>query len=229
MSQSANVRSTESIRDFRIAMTNFSEEGRNALSAVEMELRRTRDWLQRDQLGYWQNQIKRRNEQLSMARTELHRRRLSQGNSEAISDSEQKENVRLAQRRVEEAEDKLKTVKRWVPVLEHAISEYHAAAQPLGDRLTGSLQNSLVLLDRMLASLEAYLLLAPPDTPPVTAGMTSTGPRTAVSSAPEEEADAPVTPAPAPASESAAATTSKAPAEGSKPDDKASRPDGDPA
>lgn len=227
MSQSANVRSTELIRDFRIALTNFSEEGRNALSAVEMEIRRTRDWLQRDQLGYWQNQIKRRNEQLSMARTELYRRRLSQANSEAISDSEQKENVRLAQRRVEEAEDKLRTVKRWVPVLDHAISEYHAVAQPLGDRLTGSLQNSLVLLDRMLASLEAYLLLAPPDTPPVASGMTSSGPATAVSSVPEEADDAPLSPAPA--SASAAVTTSKAPADGSEPDGTTTRPDGDPA
>lgn len=184
MSTSANVKSIESVRDFRIALTTFAEDARNALSAVEMEIRRTRDWLQRDQLGHWQAQIKRRNELLSMARTELHRRRLSQSNSDAISDTEQKENVRTAQRRLEEAEQKLQCVKRWVPVLEHAIAEYHAASQPLGDRLTGSLQNSIMLLDRMVATLESYLAIAPPSTPATAADGTSRGPAAAVSEAP---------------------------------------------
>lgn len=165
MSQSANVRSIQAIHDFRIALTNFAEDARNALSSVEMEVRRTRDWLQRDQLAYWQSQVKRCNEQLSMARTELHRRRLSAHNSDAISDTEQKENVRIAQRRLDEAEHKVAHIKRWVPVLEHAISEYHACSQPLGDRLTGSLVNSLALLDRMVATLESYIATAPPPAP----------------------------------------------------------------
>ncbi len=165
MSQSANVRSVDAIRDFRVALTNFSEEARTALSSAEMEVRRTHDWLNRDQLTYWQAQIKRRNEQLSMARTELHRRRLSQQGSDAISDAEQKEAVRNAQRRLEEAEQKVALVKRWIPVLEHAIAEYHATSQPLGDRLTGSLVNSLTLLDRIVASLDHYLAAAPPAAP----------------------------------------------------------------
>ena len=104
MSQSANVRSVDAIREFRIAMTTFAEEARTALGSAEMEVRRTRDWLSRDQLTFWQAQVKRRNELLSIARTELHRRRLSQQGSDAVSDSEQKENVRTAQRRLEEAE-----------------------------------------------------------------------------------------------------------------------------
>ena len=193
MSQSANVHSTEAIRDFRIALTTFSEEGRNALGSVEMELRRARDWLQRDQLGYWQGQVKRSNELLSMARTELHRRRLSQANSDAISDTEQKEAVRAAQRRLEAAEDKVKRVKGWVPVLEHAIAEYHSSSQPLGDRLTGSLVNSITLLDRMLASLDSYLTLAAPSAP-VFASETE-GRAEAVSSAAPESPAEPAAPA----------------------------------
>jgi len=85
--------------------------------------------------------------------------------SDAISDTEQKEAVRNAQRRLEEAEQKLATVKRWVPVLEHAIAEYHATSQPLGDRLTGSLVNSLTLLDRVVGSLESYLATQAPSAP----------------------------------------------------------------
>src|SRR5262249_30237472 len=91
MSQSANVRSVEAIAAFRVAVTNAADDARNALGGTEMEIRRMRDWLQRAQLTYWQGQIKRRNELLSRARTELHRRRLQASNSDAISDTEQKE------------------------------------------------------------------------------------------------------------------------------------------
>lgn len=181
MSQSANVRSVEAIQHFKVALTNFADDARNALGGVEMEIKRTRDWLLRDQLGYWQSQVKRRNEALSMARTELHRRRLSQQGSDAISDTEQKENVRNAQRKLEEAEQKVVLVKKWAPVLEHAISEYHSTSQPLGDSLSGSLMNSLALLERMVASLDAYLATTAPSTPIAPPPTKSSGPSESIS------------------------------------------------
>jgi hypothetical protein len=156
MNQSANVRSVEAIEKFKLAMVNFGDDARNALTGVEMDLRRVRDWLVREQSMYWQTQVKKRTEQVSMARTELHRRRLSQQNSDAISDTEQKENLRIAQRRLEEAEDKVARVKKWIPILEHAIAEYNSAAQPLGDRLTGQFQNSLALLERTITAIYDY-------------------------------------------------------------------------
>ncbi|GAC1467130.1 MAG: hypothetical protein NVSMB9_08400 [Isosphaeraceae bacterium] len=164
MSQTANVRSIEAIHDFKVALTNFAEEARNALGATEMEIRRAHDWLLRDQLVYWQAQIKRCNEQLSTARAELHRRKLSQQGSGAISDTEQKEAVKLAQRRLEEAEHKVAKIKRWAPILEHAIAEYHSTSQPLGDSLTGSVVNSLALLERMVVTLESYVAMVPSST-----------------------------------------------------------------
>ena len=44
-----------------------------------------------------------------------------------------------------------------VPILQHAISEYHSHSQPIGDRLSGPFENSLALLDRMVAALDAYM------------------------------------------------------------------------
>ncbi|MGE3820433.1 MAG: hypothetical protein AB7I30_13545 [Isosphaeraceae bacterium] len=186
MSQTAKVRSVESIRDFKVAMNNFVEEARNALSSVEMEVRRVRDWVQRDQYSYWQSQVKRRNEQVSMARTELHRRRLSQQNSDAISDTEQKENLREAERRLAQAEEKVKIVKKWIPILEHEIAKYHSCSQPLGDCLAGSLQNSLALLERVIRSLESYLDLAPPTAPVVADERNQAAPSATVSSRPSD-------------------------------------------
>ncbi len=83
MSRSANVQSVQTLKDFKNAMITFAEDARNALSGVDMDLRRMRDLLERDQLGYWQAQVKRRKEELMQARADLHRRKISQQGSDA--------------------------------------------------------------------------------------------------------------------------------------------------
>src|ERR671912_1101985 len=138
MSQ-ANVRSVDALRDFKNALIAYAEEARNALNGVDMDVRRTRDWLERDQLMYWQTQVKKRNEQVSQARADLFRRQISQSNSDAVSDSDQKEALRIAIQRLRQAEEKLEKVRRWGPVLQHAIAEYNSTARPLGDRISGDL------------------------------------------------------------------------------------------
>ena len=166
MSKSANVLSVQTLKDFKLAMCTFAEDARNSLSGVDMELRRMRDWLERDQLGYWQSQIKKRQEDVMQARADLHKRKISQQGSDAVSDAEQKEALREATQQTDEsAEEKLAQVKRLIPVLHHAIDEYHSHSQPLGDHLSGGFEKSLFTLEKMIGSLEAYLALAAPTAP----------------------------------------------------------------
>ncbi len=179
MAQSAKVRSIQSLKDFRVALVTFTEEARNALSGVDMELKRMRDWLERDQLSYWQMQVKRRHEAVMMARTELYRRRISQQGSDAISDTEQKEALKEAERRLKVAEEKVAAVKKLIPVFHHSMAEYVSRASPLADHLSGGMDRSLGSLAKMIDSLEAYLALNAPAAPSVEAmggsspGMTS--------------------------------------------------------
>ena len=165
MAQSAKVLSIQALKDFRISLINFVEESRNALSGVDMELKRTRDWLERDQLGYWQMQVKRRHEAMMMARTELHRRKISQQGSDAVSDTEQKEALREAQRKLHMAEEKVEIVKKLIPIFHHAAAEYVSHSTPLADHLSGGVEKSLGSLEKMVQSLEAYLATAPPSAP----------------------------------------------------------------
>jgi len=165
MSRSANVLSTQTLTDFKITLCNFGEEARNALSGVEMELRRTRDWLERDQLGYWQAQVKRRQQDLTQARADLHKRKISQQGSDAVSDTEQKEALRDAQRRLGIAEEKVELIrKKLIPFLHHEIAEYHSHSQPLGDHLSGGFERSIAAMEKMIAALEMYLALRVPTT-----------------------------------------------------------------
>ena len=193
MAQAAKVLSIQALKDFRVGMVNFVEEARSALGGVDMELKRMRDWLERDQLGYWQMQVKRRHEAMMAARTELHRRKVSQQGSDAVSDTEQKEALREAQRRLHVAEEKVERVKKLIPIFHHAMSEYTARANPLADHLAGGVDRSLGSLEKMVESLEAYLALRAPLAPRDKSG-SSSGPQTPKTPdgavAPTAEADA---------------------------------------
>jgi hypothetical protein len=182
MSRTANVLSVQALKDFKNAMIKFAEEARNSLSGVDMELRRMRDWLERDQLGYWQAQIKRRQEELMQARADLHRRKISQQGSDAVSDADQKEALREAQRRLRVAEEKVALVKKLIPALHHAIAEYHSHSQPLGDHLAGGFDRSVAGLEKMTLALEAYLATAVPTAPRHEPAGTTSGAATAAGS-----------------------------------------------
>lgn len=186
MSQAARVLSVQALRDFRVSMIKFVEEARNALSGVDMELKRTRDWLERDQLGYWQMQVKRRQEAVMNARAELHKRQIAAKGSDSISDTQQKEALREAQRRLRVAEEKVQTVKRLVPIFQHAMAEYKSCASPLNDHLSGGIDKSLARLEHMVRSLEEYLALQAPSTQraaPLGSAATSGGSSSASTSA----------------------------------------------
>jgi hypothetical protein len=162
MSQSANVNSIDAIKDFRASYCRFAEDTKNALGAVDMEVRRALEWLLHDRPMYWQMEIKRSKEALSEAQAELFRRKLQARPGSEVRDTEQKEKVRKAKHRLEAAEAKLEIVKKWTPVFQHAVTEYQARSRPTADMLEGDVKLALSLLDRMATALDAYIATAPP-------------------------------------------------------------------
>lgn len=162
MAESARVHSIEGIQDFRASLCEFGEEVQHALGAVDMEIRRASDWLRHDRLMYWQREVRRRDQEIAQARSDLHRKNLSRASGYVPDVSEQKEALRIAQHRMREAELKVERVRKWGPAFQHAVAEYQGQARPLGDMMTGDLAKALALLDRMLAALDAYVTMAPP-------------------------------------------------------------------
>jgi hypothetical protein len=184
MSRAANVLSTQTLKDFKVTLVNFGEDARNALSGVDMELRRTRDWLERDQLGYWQAQVKRRQEEVMQARADLHKRKISQQGSDAVSDTEQKEALREATKKLRIAEEKVELIKKkLIPFLRHEIDEYHSHSQPLGDHLSGGFERAIAALEKMSIALESYLALRAPSAPRIDSHVQSGAATTASASA----------------------------------------------
>lgn len=162
MDSQARVGSIEVFDEFRAAYAKFGQAGRNALIAVDLEIRRMLDWLEKDQVAYWKAEIRRREEKLNEAKTALHRKRITAAFGNMASDSEEILMVRRAQAKLEQAEAKLKEVKQWYLTLEHEVNEYRGPSQQLGNALDAGVPRALSALTRMAEAVEAYLAVATP-------------------------------------------------------------------
>jgi hypothetical protein len=162
MSSQASVHSIDALKDLRVSLALYGEDTLGALGAVEAEVRRTLRWLQDERPFYWQEQIKRRREQVSQARAEVFKKNLQKRPDYAPPMSEQKENLRKAEASLQEAEKRLAAVRKWQPLYKQAILEYHASVQRLKDLAAGDIPRAVVVLTRLIDALESYLRVAPP-------------------------------------------------------------------
>jgi hypothetical protein len=158
----ANVHSIDALKDLRTAMALYGEDTLAALGAIEAEVRRTVRWLQEERPYYWQEQIKRRREQVSLAKAEVFRRQLQKRPDYTPPMSEQMENLRRAEASLQDAEKRLAMVRKWQPALQHAVLEYHASVQRLKDLAAADVPSAVNLLTRLIDALEAYLRVQPP-------------------------------------------------------------------
>jgi hypothetical protein len=162
MSSQATVHSIDALKDLRTALALYGEDTLGALGAVEAEVRRTMRWLQEERPYYWQDQIKRRREQVALARSELFRKQLQKRPDYTPPMSEQKENLRKAEASLQDAEKRLAMVRKWQPLYKQAVLEYHASIQRLKDLSAGDVPRAVNLLTRLIDALEAYLRVTPP-------------------------------------------------------------------
>jgi hypothetical protein len=164
MSLPVDVQSLETLQEVHAALVEFGEDARQALGAMDMDIRRLVDWLEHDQRAYWQSQIKLRNQDLTDARSGLHRKKLSQMFGHEASTSEQRDLVREAKTRLEDAEERLERLRRWLPQFERAVAEYRGIANQLAEATGPGIEKSLALLSRMITAIDEYTRLAPPET-----------------------------------------------------------------
>jgi hypothetical protein len=162
MSSQATVHSIDALKELRTALALYGDDTLGALGAVEAEVRRTMRWLQDERPYYWQEQIKRRREQVAMAKSELYRRQLQKRPDYTPPMSEQKENLRKAEASLQDAEKRLTMVRKWQPLYKQAVLEYHASIQRLKDLSAGDVPRAVNLLTRIIDALESYLSVTPP-------------------------------------------------------------------
>ena len=160
MSTQASVHSIDALKDLRAALALFSEDVLAALGTVDMEIRRTVQWLQHDRRTYWQNQIKRRKEQVAMAQAEVFRRKPATRPDHA-RDQRAKEILARAEAVACDAEACCHG-QEWEPALQLAILEYRGTTRRIKTLGSSDALRAVALLVRMVDALEAYLRVTAP-------------------------------------------------------------------
>ena len=153
MPQQAHVSSLDAIESFRSSLIVYLSQARPALEEVSAEVVRTRLWLENDQRGYWENQLRRRTKELDEAQQALFSARLSGLRRESPLDQMA---VHRAKRAVEEAVDKLRVIKRWRRDFDGRVQPLLKQMEKLQTVFSQDMVHAVAYLTEMLNLLAAY-------------------------------------------------------------------------
>jgi len=128
----AKVTSVEALESFRNALIIYLSKARPTLEEVSSDFLRHRTWLETEQRLHWQNQVRSRTKKLDEAQTALFSAEISNLREATVAE---RMSVNKAKRSLQEAEDKLRMVKKW-------NREFDSRAAPLAKQL-GKLQTIL--------------------------------------------------------------------------------------
>jgi hypothetical protein len=168
MAEQARVISIDAIREFKAALGEFAEQAGNALSEAQSDVQRTIWWISNDRLAHWQREIRKRTDKLNQAKAELFKKQLESQDTRTSAVVERK-HVAKAQAALNEAEEKLRRVKKWSFALERELMLFRAGCGQISTAVQGDVPQALGRMDKMINSLEAYLrVTAPQDDAPTT-------------------------------------------------------------
>ena len=170
----ADVRSIAAVIDWRADLTNYGDLLADAMAGVDLEIRRAYDWLE-EQLAQWRRAIRACEEDVVRAKAELSQRKFPTWDGRDPDCTVQEKNLRLAKARLEHAEDKVDTVRRWIGRLPKIIDEvFTGPSRRLKSMLEADLPNALTELARRIGALETYASLRPDYAPGASAAATPT-------------------------------------------------------
>jgi hypothetical protein len=153
MAGQAQITSVEAIEAFRADLIVFISQARPALEEVSSEVQRTRLWLENEQRRFWENELRVRGNKLEQAQSELMTARLSDFQD---STSLQQMAVRRARQAVEQAEGKLKAMKKWNRDLETRAAPLLKEVEQLQSYLTAEMPKAVAHLGQIEKALDAY-------------------------------------------------------------------------
>lgn len=204
MSEQVKVDDLEIFGRFRVAMIKFAQAASEAISSADSEISRTHSWLETEQRTFWEGQLRKRTEAVAKAREAVRQKKLYKDSSGRTPSAVEEEKI-LAKciAAVTHAEERLLSVKRWLPRLERAAGMYRSGVAGLSKTVSDDVPKGIALLDRLAESLQQYLQIetgvgeaSSSSVPESTEGSMSRG-----GDAKIEHPPAPQTPSPAPAPE----------------------------
>jgi hypothetical protein len=153
MAETANITSFDAVEAFHSGLIVYLGKARPLLEEISGEIIRMRQWLEEDQLRYWEQQFRIRSRKLEEARAELFNATLSKlSTTTALSQMA----VQRADRAVRESEAKLKMVRKWSRELENRTGPLIKQIEQFQTYLATDMAQAVAYLNRVMEALEAY-------------------------------------------------------------------------
>ena len=175
MADQAKVASIDAIDSLRISISLFMERTGKALDEVGDAVRRTRTWVHDEQRSHWLAEKRRRERQLDQAEQELYSSRLSTLQNTSI---EAQMHVRRARHALDEAEQKLRVLKKWARDYDSIVEPLARRLDTLRDLVMTKYPKATVQLTQMIRTLETYAELGAVQSPPPKVSEESATPET---------------------------------------------------
>jgi len=176
MSQGANVEDLDVFRFMKTSLIKFRQSAESALISADSQASRTLQWLESEQVSYWQSQIRRRQEVAMRCREAIRNKKIFKDSTGKTPSAVQEEKqLTVALRALEEAEMKLGVTKRHIPMLQKELEVYRGGVQALGSVLVTELPKAIAMLERLSGTLQDYVDLAS-QTPGASLGEPSSAP-----------------------------------------------------
>src|SRR5437763_2534503 len=167
MAERAHVTSVDAIESFRAHLIAYLGKARPLLEDASDEVSRTRQWLESDRRVFWENQVRRRTKILQEAQQAVFSARLS--NLRETTTAEQVA-VQRAKRALNEAEEKLRVVKKWSLEFDHRADPLVKQLESLRTMLGNTMPKAAAHLAQIVKTLDAYAGVAPSAGAPVASG-----------------------------------------------------------
>jgi len=171
----AKVEDLDAIKSLKRAIWKFAEAANVALGDAESEMNRAVMWLEGEQRAYWEGQVRKRHALVERAKEAVRMKKIfkdSTGRQQTAVDEEKA--LKVAQKRLEEAEQKVIAVKKHTARLRKETLLYKGHVQRFATAVQNDLPMASAQLDGLLDRLQKYVALDVPETVRSTAS-TETG------------------------------------------------------
>ena len=153
MSDQVRISSIDALEAFRADLVQYIAKARVALEDMEGDVRRTQTWLDADRVQYWGGQIKAWTKKLEQAEQELYSANLTSPQS---ANAFQKMAVTKAKRNLEQAEEKMRVVKKWRQTFENRTTPLLRQLDPMFGIVGQQLPKGVFVLGESIKALQAY-------------------------------------------------------------------------
>ncbi|MEM1026793.1 MAG: hypothetical protein AAGJ38_01785 [Planctomycetota bacterium] len=160
MSKYARVLDVQEMAAFRALLVKFTEAVRNGVAAGDAEVRDMQRWLTQEQPQVWARRIKKLERQLADAKEALRRKQSTPTpTGEPPNVMLEKNQVRRAKERLEEANERAERTRLWGRRFEREESTYRGSTNGARSAAQSTLPGAMQALDELLQHLDDYLRL----------------------------------------------------------------------